>query len=291
MVGIGAPSIRLKAFRLPPSSRIATFSVTPISLAFATAAFSIFCASSKEILCFFATLAIGFFPPFKYVLPLDHPALGAIATGFAEGLVGDHSSVHCDGSASHVRSICRSNKGDHVSDLIRFCQTLHGYCRDQRQFVFICTGEAGEHSCIRSTRSDYVYPNSGARDFQCSGFCQALYRMLAGHVNGRSGSPDASVGRRDIDDAPAPLWQHHPQFMLHAEQRTQDVCVEGRGVGFCSLLSHRAWCAFGSSIVDRNIQTSETLDRLIHKVTHVLILADVSTNKNGLCSEPLKLGS
>src|SRR4030088_2544699 len=37
MQRIGAPSIRLKALRLPPSSRIATFSVTPSSLAFATA--------------------------------------------------------------------------------------------------------------------------------------------------------------------------------------------------------------------------------------------------------------
>src|SRR3984893_11556253 len=34
---IGAPSIRLKALRFPPSSRTATFSVTPSSLAFATA--------------------------------------------------------------------------------------------------------------------------------------------------------------------------------------------------------------------------------------------------------------
>src|SRR5882724_2188876 len=62
MVGIEAPSIRLKALRLPPSSRIATFSVTPSSLAFATAAFTIFCASSEEMLCFFTTLAIGFAP-------------------------------------------------------------------------------------------------------------------------------------------------------------------------------------------------------------------------------------
>src|ERR1700754_3271879 len=38
MVGMGAPSIRLKALRLPPSSTIATFSVTPSSLAFAMAA-------------------------------------------------------------------------------------------------------------------------------------------------------------------------------------------------------------------------------------------------------------
>src|SRR6202043_765978 len=62
MVGIEAPSIRLKALRLPPSSRIATFSVTPSSLAFATAAFTIFCASSKEMLCFFTKSAIGHRP-------------------------------------------------------------------------------------------------------------------------------------------------------------------------------------------------------------------------------------
>src|SRR6202022_1641629 len=38
-----APSIRLKALRFPPSSRIATFSRTPISPAFATAVCTIFC--------------------------------------------------------------------------------------------------------------------------------------------------------------------------------------------------------------------------------------------------------
>src|SRR5260370_15447453 len=64
MVGIGAPSIGPKALILPPSSRLVTFSLTPSSLALATAAFTIFCASSKEILCFFTTLGIGFFPPF-----------------------------------------------------------------------------------------------------------------------------------------------------------------------------------------------------------------------------------
>src|SRR5882762_2618431 len=62
MVGIEAPSIRLKALRLPPSSRIATFSLTPSSLAFATAASTNFCASSEEMLYFFTTLAIGLTP-------------------------------------------------------------------------------------------------------------------------------------------------------------------------------------------------------------------------------------
>src|SRR5713226_604036 len=75
MVGIEAPSIRLNALRLPPSSRIATFSLTPISLAFATALSTIFCASSEEILCFFTTLAIGFFPPFGTYCLLIIPRL------------------------------------------------------------------------------------------------------------------------------------------------------------------------------------------------------------------------
>src|SRR5712672_3661690 len=66
MVGIEAPSIRLKALRLPPSSRIATFSLTPSSLAFATAASTIFCASSEEMLYFFTTLAIGLTPHLIY---------------------------------------------------------------------------------------------------------------------------------------------------------------------------------------------------------------------------------
>src|SRR5207245_8989751 len=78
MVGIGAPSSRLSALRLPPSSRIVTFSLTPSSLAFATAAFIIFCASSEEILCFFTTFAIGHLPPFDIycvlIIPLVDPS-------------------------------------------------------------------------------------------------------------------------------------------------------------------------------------------------------------------------
>src|SRR5258708_7184051 len=75
MERIGAPSIRLNALRFPPSSRIATFSLTPSSLAFATASSTIFCASSEEILCFFTTLAIGLLPPFDMYCVLIIPAL------------------------------------------------------------------------------------------------------------------------------------------------------------------------------------------------------------------------
>src|ERR1700709_468929 len=84
MAGIGVPSIRLKALRLPPSSRIATFSLTPISLAFATAASTIFCASSEEMLCFVTTFAIGHLPSLDGYCALIH-----ISKEW-----GDHAVVH-----------------------------------------------------------------------------------------------------------------------------------------------------------------------------------------------------
>src|SRR4029078_9346086 len=88
MVGTEAPSIRLKALRLAPSSRIATFSVTPSSLAFATAAFTIFCASSEEMLCFSITLAIGSspFPPFSESPRQRKPIAEHRPTGLGFGL-------------------------------------------------------------------------------------------------------------------------------------------------------------------------------------------------------------
>src|SRR5205807_5698473 len=78
MQRIGAPSIRLKALRLPPSSRIATFSLTPSALAFASAASTIFCASSEEILYFLIKLVIGHPPTHEYVLRVDHPCISRI---------------------------------------------------------------------------------------------------------------------------------------------------------------------------------------------------------------------
>src|ERR1700730_15839090 len=214
MVGIGAPSIRLKALRLPPSSRIATFSLTPSSLAFATALSTIFCASSKEMLCFFTTLAIGRLPRLDLYCVLIIAPLRELEPALE--LVGQLSSIHRDRGASHVRRVCRTHKSNHVSDLLRGCQTLERYGRHERRLILVCAREACEHARICSAHSDYIYANSSPRDFQCSGLCQPFHCMFAGHINGRPSSADTSIGGRDIDDASAPLWHHHAEFVLHA---------------------------------------------------------------------------
>src|ERR1700693_2737241 len=97
-----------------------------------------------------------------------------------EDLARDHASTDGDGGTCHIRRILRSNKGDHVSDLLRRCQTLDGYRRDERRFILICAGEAREHTGVCSAWSDYVYPNSAPCDFQRRGFCHYFHRMIAG---------------------------------------------------------------------------------------------------------------
>src|SRR3954447_8812572 len=75
---IGAPSIRANALRFPPSSRTATFSGTPMALAFTTAASTIRCASSLEMLFFSMTLDTDIsLRPFVRLQPGALPAVAS----------------------------------------------------------------------------------------------------------------------------------------------------------------------------------------------------------------------
>ena len=115
--------------------------------------------------------------------------------------------------------------------------------------------------------------------------------MLAGDVDGRAGGAYPSVRRRHIDDAPAPLRQHHPQFVLHAQQHTQNIAVERGRIALRSLFSDETAQSFRSRVIDGNIQASETLDGFIHKSPHVVFVADVRMNEHSVCAELQELGN
>src|SRR5260370_11018852 len=134
-----------------------------------------------------------------------------------------------------------------------------------------------------------AYPRCGG--FERGRLRQSFNCMLARRVYRSASSASMAVRRGHVDDTAASLGKHQAHLMLHAEQRTQNVCVERRGVGFCSLFRYRARLALSSSAIDGNIQTAKARDGRIHQITHIIFVADVSTDKNGLCSEPLQLGS
>src|SRR5216683_3355453 len=106
--------------------------------------------------------------------------------------------------------------------------------------------------------------------------------MLARRIYGGASGASMAVRRRHVDDAAASLGKHNAHLMLHAEQRAQDVCVERRGVGFCSLFGHRARFALSSSAIDSGIQTTKARDGPIHQITKIVIVSHVGTNEFGL---------
>src|SRR5258708_19507710 len=197
-------------------------------------------------------------------------------------LVRQHPSIHRDGRAGHVGSVCGGYKDDDMSDLLRCCETLDWHGRDECGLIFIRIGEACEHARIRSARSYYIYAHTGSRDFQCSGLCQSFDRMFTRHVNRCAGSADASIGRRDIDYAPAVLRKHHAQFMLHAQQHAQYIGIERGRVKLCCLLGYESPRPLSCSVVDSNVQPAKTFHVLVHQVTHFFFNAHISTNKLSL---------
>src|SRR5712671_6901856 len=111
--------------------------------------------------------------------------------------------------------------------------------------------------------------------------------MLARRVQRSTSSAGTAVSGRYVDDAAASLGKHHTHFVLHAEQRTKDICVEGRGVGFCTLFRNRARSTLGSGAVDRSVQMAKTRDSLIDQVAHLLLMTHVRAQEFGLSAKLL----
>src|SRR5258705_8452794 len=197
MVGIGAPSIRLKAFRLPPSSRIATFSVTPISLAFATAAFIIFCASSEEMLCFLITLAIGLPPLLDLYCVWIIPALRACVGS------GIHSAIHGKIRPGNVRGLRTGDKRHQRSDLINAPEAVE-CCDSLLRYRPIARG--GIQFRVDRTRLDVVDRDAPAPHLSGQAPRKHLHGSPCSRVGHKPPHPDTLAhARAHHDDAAPPL--------------------------------------------------------------------------------------
>src|SRR5207253_4673318 len=109
--------------------------------------------------------------------------------------------------------------------------------------------------------------------------------MFAGYIHGRPRSADTSVGRGDIHDASTPLREHDAQLMLHTQQDTQDVRIEGGRIALRGLLRYETTRPFGSSIVDCDVQPSKMLDRLIDEIADIIVGPHVCSDEFCLSSE------
>src|SRR3984893_18128600 len=236
MQRIGAPSIRLKALRLPPSSRIATFSLTSSALAFATAASTIFWASSEEILCFFITLAIGYLPPLGIYCVLIVSALRAFQTAFSVlqnqprrdskrdfACVGsgNHSAIHVQIGPGYVRGLRTGDKCHQRGDLINVpiaVECCEGLLRNRpiaRGWIRIR---------VDRSRLDIVDGDAPAPYLSGQSLSEHLDRSLCGRVGHEAGRrATLPSGRADRDDATAAL--HVLERRLRRDEYAADVDV------------------------------------------------------------------
>src|SRR6202011_1842898 len=159
MQRIGAPSIRPKALRLPPSSRIATFSVTPIFLAFANAASTIFCANSEETLCFTINLTIGLLR-LKCICALDggRKSRASCAPRVDEAWTGPPSagglaSVDSEYVSRDEGCSFGSEKDGGTRDVGRLADAPKRHRLQERCFSLCGSREAVEHAGLDRTRS------------------------------------------------------------------------------------------------------------------------------------------
>src|SRR3989454_8435372 len=266
MVGTGVPSIRLKALRLPPSSRIATFSATPSSLAFATAAFTMFCASSEEMPCFLTTLAIGLPPSVRTVTAVD-----------VEDVTRDE------------RGLVRRDEHDAVGDLLGQAESTQRDLRREGRLVLRRAGEAGQHAGVRGAWCDGIHANSRLGDFERHRLGDAFDGVLGADVDRGESCTLVPVGRGDIDDAAAPLGLHGAYFMLHAQDHAQNVGLERRGKAFRGLVRDRADRTFGGGVVHGDIEMPKPRDGPVDHIADVVLLANVGVDELGFRAESAQL--
>src|SRR6266850_7178126 len=184
MERIGAPSIRLKALRLPPSSRIATFSLTPIFLAFATASSTILCASSEEMLCFFTTLAIGLPPPLEILGPAYSLQCLHSQRDFVCVDSGIHSAIHSKIRAGNVRGLRTGDKRHQRGNLFNMSIAVER-CNGLLRHRPLARG--GIQIRVDGTRLDIVDCDAPAPPLSGQPRSEHLDRSLRGRVGHEAG--------------------------------------------------------------------------------------------------------
>src|SRR5438445_7662034 len=78
--------------------------------------------------------------------------------------------------------------------------------------------------------------------------------------------------------------------MLHAEQRAENIRVEGGGIAVGCLLGHRAGLAFSAGIVDGGVQAAEACECPIDEIAYFVLMAYVGADELGLGAERTQLG-
>ena len=181
-----------------------------------------------------------------------------------ETSVGDHSSVDRQGCADDVGCLVRANEHDGARNFFGSADALvRNLGGEEICFVFPRLRKAVEHSRFHWTRANDVHANACAGEFDRRRLRDAFHGVLAADIHRRGRAADFAVRRRDVNDAAFTLRKHSPNLVLHAQKHTKHIGVEDGLIVLGGYIGSRTGSALGASVIDGNVEATETSDGLV----------------------------
>src|ERR1700722_4570113 len=148
-----------------------------------------------------------------------------------------------------------------------------------------------EHSRFHRARANDIDTDACAGEFERRRLRNAFHSVLAADIHCRSWAADLAIRRRDVHNAAFALPKHGPNLVLHAQKYTEHIGVEDVLIRFGSYIGSGAGIADRSSVIDGNVQTTETSNGLVDEVFDFVFMAHISAHKFGLGAEVAQLSS
>src|SRR6266852_1899297 len=82
-----------------------------------------------------------------------------------------------------------------------------------------------------------------------------------------------------------PLPKHRSNLVLHTQKHTQHIGVEDGLIALRGYIANRTWSALGASIIDGNVEATETSNGLVDEVFDFVFVAHIGAYKFGLSPE------
>jgi hypothetical protein len=74
------------------------------------------------------------------------------------------------------------------------------------------------------------------------------------------------------------------QLVLHAQQCSQNIRVECRGVGFGGLVGERPWLTPGAGVVHKDVEPAEAGYRMVDEVSDIVFATHIGLHELCICS-------
>src|SRR5439155_6945619 len=193
--------------------------------------------------------------------------------------LGQPSPIDVEHLAGDIRSCVGSEINCGPCDLFRFAQASEWNLADQslpEGWVFT---QAFCQIRLDVSRCDRIEQNTVRRPLDCEDTRDLIGCALRRAVRNQTGERHLASDRSNIDNATRPLRDHHTPGCLTTQEypfqvhRNEGVPLRFRH-RFGGLVSRR-----NGGIVDEDVETAESLNRLSNKILHIRSFADIGDHR------------